>query len=58
MSKTIRCGDIVPGCEYVARGQNDDEVLACAAEHAKRDHGMESIPEDVLSQVKSAIHDE
>lgn len=58
MPKTIKCGDIVPGCEYVARGQNEDEVLARAAEHAKRDHGMESIPEDVLKKVKSAIHDE
>ncbi|MBV9441648.1 MAG: DUF1059 domain-containing protein [Acidobacteriaceae bacterium] len=48
----------MPGCEYVARGQNEDEVLARAAEHAKRDHGMESIPDDVIDKVKSAIHDE
>jgi predicted small metal-binding protein len=58
MSKMMKCGDIVPGCNYVARGQDEDEVLAHAAEHAKRDHGMESIPEDVLSKVKSAIRDE
>ncbi len=58
MSKAIKCGDIVPGCEYVARGQNEDEVLARAAEHAKGHHGMESIPEHALSKVKSAIHDE
>jgi predicted small metal-binding protein len=58
MSKVMKCGDVVPGCEYVARGQNEDEVLTRAAEHAKRDHGMESIPEDVLKKVKSAIHDE
>jgi predicted small metal-binding protein len=54
----MKCGDVVPGCEYVARGQNEDEVLARAAEHAKKDHGMGSIPEDVLKKVKSAIHDE
>jgi predicted small metal-binding protein len=54
----MKCGDVVPGCEYVARGQDEKEVLARAAEHAKRDHGMESIPEDVLKKVKSAIHDE
>jgi len=58
MSKVMRCGDVVPGCEYVARGQNDEEVLARAADHAKKDHGMESIPEDVLKKVKSAIQDE
>ena len=58
MSKVMKCGDVVPGCEYVARGQNEDEVLARAAEHAKKDHGMQSIPDDVLKKVKSAIRDE
>ncbi len=58
MSKVMRCGDVVPGCEYVARGNDEDEVLARAAEHAKRDHGMDSIPDDVLNKVKSSIHDE
>jgi predicted small metal-binding protein len=54
----MKCGDIVPGCEYVARGQNEDEAPARAAEHTKKDDGMESILEDVLKKVKSAIHDE
>ena len=58
MSKVMKCGDVVPGCEFVARGKNEDEVLSRAAEHAKKDHGMESISEDVLKKVKSAIHDE
>ena len=58
MAKAMRCGDVVPGCEYVAKGENEDEVLARAAEHAKRDHGMDSIPDEVLTKVKSAIHDE
>jgi predicted small metal-binding protein len=58
MSKVMRCGDIVPGCEYVARGQNEREVIQKAAEHAKTEHGMASIPDDILNKVKSAIHDE
>lgn len=58
MAKVMKCGDVVPGCDYVARGKDEKEVLTQAAEHAKRDHGMESIPEDVLNKVKSAVHDE
>lgn len=58
MSKVMRCGDIVPGCEYVARGQNEGEVIEQAAEHAKTEHGMDSIPDDILNKVKSAIHEE
>ena len=29
-----------------------------AAEHAKTDHGLDSIPPDVLDKVRGAIHDE
>jgi predicted small metal-binding protein len=32
--------------------------LLKAAEHAKTDHGMESIPPDVLDSVRAAIYDE
>lgn len=58
MAKVMRCADVVPGCQYVARGKDEDEVLAQAAEHAKKDHGFESIPDDVLEKVKSSIRDE
>ena len=58
MSKAMRCGDVVPGCEYVVRGKDENELLEHAAEHAKKDHGMDSIPNEVLAKVKAAIHDE
>ena len=56
--KVMKCGDVVPGCKFVAKGENEQEVLGKAAEHAKQDHGMDSIPNEVLAKVKSAIHDE
>lgn len=58
MPKAIRCGDIVPGCDFVARGKDDNEVLARAAEHAKKDHGMESIPDEVLAKVRASIRED
>jgi predicted small metal-binding protein len=58
MSKAMKCGDVVPGCPFVARGDTEQQVLARAAEHAKEDHGMETIPNDVLLKVKAAIHDD
>jgi predicted small metal-binding protein len=36
----------------------EHDVLRKAAEHAKTAHHMDSIPPDVLSKVKGAIHDE
>jgi len=58
MAKVMKCGDIVPGCTFVARGETEEQVLTRTAEHAKEDHGMDSIPTEVLAKVKAAIHDE
>jgi predicted small metal-binding protein len=58
MAKVLRCGDVVPGCKAEIKGETEHDVLRKAAEHAKTDHHMESIPPEVLSKVKGAIHDE
>jgi predicted small metal-binding protein len=47
----------MPGCSYVAQGKDDNEVLERAAQHAKKDHGMTSIPPDVEQQARTAIRD-
>jgi predicted small metal-binding protein len=58
MAKVLKCGDVNPGCNAEIRGDSEHEVLRKAAEHAKTVHHMESIPPEVLSKVKTAIHDE
>jgi predicted small metal-binding protein len=58
MGKVLKCGDVVPGCEADIKADSEHDVLPKGAEHAKTAHHMESIPPDVLSKVKGAIHDE
>jgi predicted small metal-binding protein len=58
MSKVLRCGDLMPGCDFEARGDSEQEVLQKAAEHAKTDHNMTEIPEGLMAQVRGAIHDD
>jgi predicted small metal-binding protein len=58
MGKVLNCGDVKPGCDFEIRGNSEEEVLQKAAEHAKTDHGMDSIPPDVMDKVRGAIHDE
>jgi predicted small metal-binding protein len=58
MAKVLKCGDVNPGCNAEIRADSEHEVLRKAAEHAKTAHHMERIPAEVLSKVKSAIHDE
>jgi len=58
MAKVLKCSDVNPGCNAEIRGDSEHDVLRKAAEHAKTDHHMDSIPPDVLAKVKNAIRDE
>jgi predicted small metal-binding protein len=58
MTKVLKCSDVTPGCNFEIRGNSEGEVLMKADEHAKTAHNMQEMPPDVLSKVRSAIHDE
>jgi len=57
MAKQLKCGDLMPGCNFVAEGKDVSEVMAKAAAHAKKDHGMTAIPPDVAKKAQAAIRD-
>lgn len=58
MGKVLKCREVGVDCDFEARGATEEDVLKQAAEHAKKDHGMQQIPPDLLTKVKAAIHDE
>lgn len=49
---------MMKGCNFVARGATDDEVMKKAAEHAKTAHGMNNITPELAQKVKAAIKNE
>lgn len=57
MAKVLRCSDLMPGCSFVAEGKDVAEVMAKGAEHAKKDHGIATIPADMVAKVQAAIKD-
>jgi predicted small metal-binding protein len=58
MAKELRCGDVVPGCDFVARGDSEQEVLQQAAAHASDAHGVSEITPELAERVRGAIRDE
>lgn len=57
MAKQLKCGDLMPGCGFVAKGATEGEVLAKAAEHAKTAHGIQHVTPELAAKVKGAIKD-
>ncbi len=55
MRKTLRCGRIVPGCEFVAHADSEEELLRKAVEHARETHGMDHVSEALKAKIREAI---
>lgn len=55
MAKQMRCGDVVPGCDFVARGETENEVMQQVAEHARTVHGLDQVPPELAEKAKAAI---
>ena len=58
MAKVLKCGDLMPGCDTVIVGKDEDEVFAKAEAHARKEHNMTIIPPSVVSQIEAAIKDQ
>ena len=58
MAKTVRCRDVGMDCDFVAKGETNEDIMRQAAEHARTAHNMNEIPPEVADKVRSAIRDE
>jgi len=56
MAKLLRCGDLVKGCPFEARG-SEDEILKQAGAHAVEAHKLEVTPE-LVAAVKGVLKEE
>ena len=57
MAKELRCGDVVPGCDHVIRGETEQEVLSKGARHAREAHGIERMDDETKRKVKAAVRE-
>jgi predicted small metal-binding protein len=53
--KQFSCGAVVPGCTARFSGESDEDILTQVAQHAKADHGMDDVPDEVVAQVRQNI---
>ena len=53
--KEIKCRDAGVDCDFVARGNTEEEVLAAAAEHGKKDHGMTELDNETKEKIRSLV---
>ena len=55
--KEFNCGDVVPGCAWVARATDENELFDEIAAHAREAHGMDEVPQEVVDTIHGLIVD-
>jgi predicted small metal-binding protein len=55
--KEFDCGSVVVGCEVQFVADDEDEILAQVAEHARAEHGIDPPPPELVEQVRRHIRD-
>jgi predicted small metal-binding protein len=53
--KQFKCGDVVPGCEWVTRNEDETALFAEITVHAREAHGMDEVPPEVVVAIQGVI---
>ena len=52
--KKFRCGDVVAGCTATFQGE-EAAILTAVARHAREDHGLTQVTDQLVRQVRAAM---
>jgi predicted small metal-binding protein len=55
--KQFRCGDVVPGCQWVTRNEDEQQLFDEIHSHAREAHGMDEVPPEVVAAIHVVITD-
>lgn len=58
MTKVVKCSSIIPGCQFVAHGDDDAEVLVKMSQHAQATHGVDHLSPELKAKLKDNIEEE
>ncbi len=53
--KQFKCGDVVLGCEWVTRNEDEKELFEDIQSHARDAHGMDEVPPEVVDAIQGVI---
>lgn len=56
--KVMRCSDIGMKCDYVAKGQSEQDVMRQAMDHGRKEHNIKPLDFTTERKVREAIHEE
>ncbi len=53
--KQFKCGDVVLGCEWVTRNEDETMLFEDITAHARDAHAMDEVPPEVVDAIRDVI---
>jgi len=57
MKKSLSCRDMGADCDYSVCAETEEEIFAKAAEHARTEHNVTEISEEMRDKARSVIRE-
>jgi len=57
LRKVLECKSVVPGCNFVAHAEDENEMMVIIAEHARAVHEVDHLSEELKAKIRTAIKD-
>jgi predicted small metal-binding protein len=55
--KVLECKSVIPGCNFVAHAEDENEMMVVIAEHAHTAHDVDHLSEQLKAKIRAAIKD-
>jgi predicted small metal-binding protein len=53
--KEVHCGEFIAGCPHISRGETTEELMANVREHARREHDLTEINEQLRTEILRSV---
>ena len=58
MEKSLSCKDVEGAkCDWSVCGKTEEEILEKAREHARKEHNLSEIPQELMDKARAAIRE-
>jgi predicted small metal-binding protein len=57
MKKSLSCRDVGVDCDFSICADTEEEIFRQAAEHARKEHNLNEIPQELKDKARSAIRE-
>jgi len=57
MKKSLSCRDVGVDCDYSVCADTEEEIFRQAAEHARKEHNVNEISQEMRDKVRSSIRE-